>query len=190
MASEENVTDWGRSVGPRKRTRVGKPSSEPSTASCSRCREKKIKCDAANPACHGCLKAGSPCVIIDSATKKTYTRSQIVELEHQICALEQRLKSRGVDFDQPLLAEKRSAVAGERPLVRATDKRSPGNIPRFIGDESGTGFIQYILHAIRRGWKNTPFTQQGPEALFGPAIADHPAHPLPSASDGANLVAG
>ena len=67
--------------------------------------------------------------------------SQILELEQKIRALEQRLKSRGVDLDQPLPAEGTSPAAGGRPSINATDKRSPGNIPRFIGDESGTGWV-------------------------------------------------
>lgn len=112
------------------------------------------------------MKAGSSCVIIDSATKKTYTRryrksiifdqkagngkthelsSQIVELEDKIRGLEQRLRSRGVELDQHLVTERNSPGAGERAQFEVTNKRSPGRIPRFIGDESGTGCVEFRL---------------------------------------------
>ncbi|ETS63772.1 hypothetical protein PaG_02090 [Moesziomyces aphidis] len=91
---------------------------------CKRCRSKKIKCDQAFPACGSCVKAGEPCVGIDSATGREVSRSYIVDLEHQIT----QLRAQNAELER-LLAERPSsgplepgALGMKRPLQHVEDE--------------------------------------------------------------------
>lgn len=78
---------------------------------CKRCRSKKIKCDQAFPACGSCVKAGEPCVGIDSATGREVSRSYIVDLELQVA----ELRAQNAELER-LLAER----AASRPSQEAS----------------------------------------------------------------------
>ncbi|GAC93371.1 hypothetical protein PHSY_000936 [Pseudozyma hubeiensis SY62] len=107
---------------------------------CKRCRSKKIKCDQAFPACGSCVKAGEPCVGIDSATGREVSRSYIVDLEHQIAELRaQNVELERLLAEQPpaRLAETASSslkrplqhVKAEFPLDRSESAASPDSRP-------------------------------------------------------------
>ncbi|TKY90762.1 hypothetical protein EX895_000760 [Sporisorium graminicola] len=85
---------------------------------CKRCRSKKIKCDQAFPACGSCVKAGEPCVGIDSATGREVSRSYIVDLEHQIAELRaQNAELERLLAEQPSSRPANDASSGlKRPL--------------------------------------------------------------------------
>ena len=103
---------------------------------CKRCRSKKIKCDQAFPACGSCVKAGEPCVGIDSATGREVSRSYIVDLEHQVA----ELRAQNAELER-LLAERSAShpandassalkrplqhVKTEFPLDRSESAASP-----------------------------------------------------------------
>ncbi|CBQ67943.1 related to PPR1-transcription factor regulating pyrimidine pathway [Sporisorium reilianum SRZ2] len=107
---------------------------------CKRCRSKKIKCDQAFPACGSCVKAGEPCVGIDSATGREVSRSYIVDLEHQLA----ELRAQNAELER-LLAEQPSSrpandassglkrplqhVKTEFPLDRSESAASPDPRP-------------------------------------------------------------
>uniref|UniRef100_V5EW07 Zn(2)-C6 fungal-type domain-containing protein n=1 Tax=Kalmanozyma brasiliensis (strain GHG001) TaxID=1365824 RepID=V5EW07_KALBG len=108
---------------------------------CKRCRSKKIKCDQAFPACGSCVKAGEPCVGIDSATGREVSRSYIVDLEHQIT----ELRAQNAELERLLAEQPASGSAGssslgfkrplehvktEFPLDRAESAGSPDARPR------------------------------------------------------------
>ncbi|KIS72111.1 uncharacterized protein UMAG_00533 [Mycosarcoma maydis] len=85
---------------------------------CKRCRSKKIKCDQAFPACGSCVKAGEPCVGIDSATGREVSRSYIVDLEHQVAELRaQNAELERLLAEQPASRLTNTAPSGlKRPL--------------------------------------------------------------------------
>ncbi|CCF54280.1 hypothetical protein NDA11_007218 [Ustilago hordei] len=103
---------------------------------CKRCRSKKIKCDQAFPACGSCVKAGEPCVGIDSATGREVSRSYIVDLEHQLAELRaqnaelerllaERSASRPADEASLGLKRPLQHVKHEFPLDRSESATSP-----------------------------------------------------------------
>ncbi|CDS02029.1 hypothetical protein, partial [Sporisorium scitamineum] len=76
---------------------------------CKRCRSKKIKCDQAFPACGSCVKAGEPCVGIDSATGREVSRSYIVDLEHQLA----ELRAQNAELERLLAEQSASRSAND-----------------------------------------------------------------------------
>ncbi|SPO21123.1 related to PPR1 - transcription factor regulating pyrimidine pathway [Ustilago trichophora] len=80
---------------------------------CKRCRSKKIKCDQAFPACGSCVKAGEPCVGIDSATGREVSRSYIVDLEHRVA----ELRAQNAELERQL---------AEQPASRPAEAASLG----------------------------------------------------------------
>ncbi|KAJ9476642.1 Pyrimidine pathway regulatory protein 1 [Pseudozyma hubeiensis] len=107
---------------------------------CKRCRSKKIKCDQAFPACGSCVKAGEPCVGIDSATGREVSRSYIVDLEHQVAELRaqnaelerllaQQPPARHTDTASSSLKRPLQHVKSEFPLDRSESAASPDSRP-------------------------------------------------------------
>ncbi|SNX81862.1 related to PPR1 - transcription factor regulating pyrimidine pathway [Melanopsichium pennsylvanicum] len=85
---------------------------------CKRCRSKKIKCDQAFPACGSCVKAGEPCVGIDSATGREVSRSYIVDLEHQVAELRAQNAEleRLLNEEPPSQSAEAASLGMKRPL--------------------------------------------------------------------------
>ncbi|KAH8595189.1 fungal-specific transcription factor domain-containing protein [Bisporella sp. PMI_857] len=172
---------------PRKRARLATHATEQVSVSCSRCKEKKIKCDFDIPMCRPCFKTGSACVIMDTSSGNVYTREQVLSLQKDIDKLQDELRSRGINVRE--VSRPDSSESWRRPPPNIHSRKTQiRHISKFIGDESGTGFIQHILRAIRRSLKDANFPHSSQEIIFGPTLTEHPAHALPNEADGKKLI--
>ncbi|KFY81183.1 hypothetical protein V499_00009 [Pseudogymnoascus sp. VKM F-103] len=185
MASNTPTEPINDSNAPRKRQKVSRSYPEQLNTSCHRCREKKIKCDGRDSTCGACSKVGSSCIIVDSITGKEYTRTHVKSLQDRIRRLQELLASHGVDKEDIASHIPKAPVQ----VHSRSEHQEPRHIPRFIGEESGTGYIQYILQAIRRGWQDPIFGNSIQESAIGPSVIDHPPYLLPPAREGAELIA-
>ncbi|KAF4481056.1 Pyrimidine pathway regulatory protein 1 [Colletotrichum fructicola Nara gc5] len=83
-----------------------------STKVCTRCRQRKTKCDFKFPECTSCKLAGAPCLGFDPATRKPVPRSLVKSLEALVAELEaQVLASRAGHQQYPSLMASKIAQA-------------------------------------------------------------------------------
>ncbi|KAJ1030155.1 hypothetical protein NDA16_001067 [Ustilago loliicola] len=153
---------------------------------CKRCRSKKIKCDQAFPACGSCVKAGEPCVGIDSATGREVSRSYIVDLEHQVA----ELRAQNVELER-LLAERAASrpseeaslglkrplehVKHEFPLDRSESATSPALRPSkrlatSSRDEHGQDSPNHLLPGLVLGPAGVEVVPSKPDDQRSPSI--------------------
>ncbi|KAH8673956.1 hypothetical protein BX600DRAFT_509177 [Xylariales sp. PMI_506] len=72
---------------------VESATSEP--LSCTACRNRKLKCDRAKPACARCVKSSSECVYPESRRKPAFKRRNVRELEARLAQVEVLLREAG-----------------------------------------------------------------------------------------------
>ncbi|KAF0318938.1 zinc finger transcription factor [Colletotrichum asianum] len=83
-----------------------------STKVCTRCRQRKTKCDFKFPECTSCKLAGAPCLGFDPATRTPVPRSLVKSLEARVAELEaQVLASRAGHQQYPSLMASKIAQA-------------------------------------------------------------------------------
>ncbi|KAG9100000.1 hypothetical protein FRC06_004639 [Ceratobasidium sp. 370] len=124
-------------------------------SACLSCRKRKLKCDAARPACRKCLTAGRPdeCVYDDGKQK---TRTQL---------LQEKVK----ELEEKLLSLESTNGASEDGSVEESPDQPPPLAPAIISLPNGT------LSSTGPG-SGEPTNTYAPQSLFGEAPQDAQTH--------------
>lgn len=113
-------------------------------AACSKCRQAKIKCDGALPACSSCTKQGkiAECISTNDNFARGKERSYVSTLESKIERLEQKLKNTtlhsGADpatLDPTREAERSRQLAVVNPVkAKAAKRQEASDIDDIVSD--------------------------------------------------------
>ncbi|KAJ1037766.1 hypothetical protein NDA10_004977 [Ustilago hordei] len=153
---------------------------ERSLRACTRCRQRKQRCDNALPHCSNCLRGGVPC---ESFPVSAESQEEILHLHDQL-----QESSRQIDAIQEELSMARLVVLDDLSLFSAlvvkklTDDARQGNVAsrQAIQQSSSTGNLMYM---------NISHLQNSPVELS--TMADvKPKISLPKPSGGKNKMQG
>ncbi|KAL4811184.1 fungal-specific transcription factor domain-containing protein [Aspergillus unguis] len=112
-------------------------------AACTRCRQRKSKCDPGIPKCGPCDRANAQCVYYDSGRKRTIARTYIVQLRDTARRLERELEEIENDFQQAADAELIVRGAGH---IRFREHDEA----RFLGPSSGIAITRLVMEMAKQ----------------------------------------
>ncbi|KAF2102934.1 hypothetical protein NA57DRAFT_31918, partial [Rhizodiscina lignyota] len=109
---------------------------------CTRCRQRKIKCDPGLPRCSPCEKANAQCEYFDVTKRTIVSRKYVVWLQHKILQLEQELAILEAE-DRELDSE----LAVRNPgLVRLKESEET----KFLGPSSGIAISRVVMNLAKQ----------------------------------------
>lgn len=125
---------------------------------CSRCRQRKTRCDPTLPRCLPCERSGSTCEYWDTTKGKKISRFYVVKLQEKVRQLEAEL-SQYTDEDNEF---PRSAEDMMRPggLVRLNET---DETPRYLGPSSGIAMTRLLMEQAKRYTDSQRISQLIPE---------------------------
>ncbi|KKK16215.1 hypothetical protein P175DRAFT_0444367 [Aspergillus ochraceoroseus IBT 24754] len=110
---------------------------------CTRCRQRKSRCDPGIPRCAPCERSNAKCVYYDSARKSTISRTYIVQLRDRARKLEQELQDVEKDFQHAADAELMVRGAG-RIRFKEHDEA------RYLGPSSGIAITRLVMEMAKQ----------------------------------------
>jgi hypothetical protein len=111
------------------------------------------------------------------------TRSQLHELEDRTAILEDLLAGAGVEVPPTTLPV---STRHKREKLQTVNASSP-IIPRFLGEQSGIGFMQYVISSIRKHTRRSAYSKIHHRGSFS-AITSCVAHEMPSATKASDMI--
>ncbi|KAJ5564608.1 hypothetical protein N7513_000850 [Penicillium frequentans] len=160
---------------------------------CTRCRQRKSRCDPGIPRCAPCERSNAKCVYYDSTRDTTIPRTYIVSLREKARALEKELAAAEKDIQHAADAELMVRGAG-RIRFQENDE------PRYLGPSSGIAMTRLVMEMAKQNTDSKSikdvvpeFTAQEIKAAFAqedskptskvyPMISSIPAADLPRGS--------
>ncbi|KAL4875828.1 fungal-specific transcription factor domain-containing protein [Aspergillus karnatakaensis] len=127
-------------------------------AACTRCRQRKSKCDPGIPKCGPCDRTNAQCVYYDSARKCTISRTYIVQLRDRARRLERELEEVEKDFQQAADAELIVRGAG-RIRFREHDEA------RYLGPSSGIAITRLVMEVAKQNTHSKSIKDVVPESI-------------------------
>ncbi|KAL4920263.1 fungal-specific transcription factor domain-containing protein [Aspergillus aurantiobrunneus] len=126
-------------------------------AACTRCRQRKSKCDPGIPKCGPCDRTNAQCVYYDSARKRTISRTYIIQLRENARRLEKELEELDKDFQQAADAELIVRGAG-RIRFREHDEA------RYLGPSSGIAITRLVMEMAKQNTHSKSIKDVVPES--------------------------
>ncbi|KAI9369956.1 fungal-specific transcription factor domain-containing protein [Aspergillus egyptiacus] len=126
-------------------------------AACTRCRQRKSRCDPGIPKCTPCDRSNAKCVYYDSARKCTIPRTYILQLREKARKLEQELEEVENDFQQAADAELIIRGAG-RIRFREHDEA------RYLGPSSGIAITRLVMEMAKQNTYSKSIKDVVPES--------------------------
>ncbi|KAL4750134.1 hypothetical protein BDW72DRAFT_176427 [Aspergillus terricola var. indicus] len=126
-------------------------------AACTRCRQRKTKCDPGIPKCGPCDRTNAQCVYYDSARRRTISRTYIVQLRETARRLEKELEEEEKDFQQAADAELIIRGAG-RIRFREYDEA------RYLGPSSGIAITRLVMELAKQNTHSKSIKDVVPES--------------------------
>ncbi|RDW94103.1 putative C6 transcription factor [Aspergillus mulundensis] len=127
-------------------------------AACTRCRQRKTKCDPGIPKCGPCDRTNAQCVYYDSARRRTIPRTYIVQLRETARRLEKELEEEEKDVQQAADAELIIRGAG-RIRFREHDEA------RFLGSSSGIAITRLVMELAKQNTQSKSIKDVVPESI-------------------------
>ncbi|KAJ5086691.1 hypothetical protein NUU61_007998 [Penicillium alfredii] len=110
---------------------------------CTRCRQRKSRCDPGIPRCAPCERSNAKCVYYDSTRDATIPRTYIVSLREKARALERELAGAEKDIQHAADAELMVRGAG-RIRFKENDE------PRYLGASSGIAMTRLVMEMAKQ----------------------------------------
>ncbi|KAL4935600.1 hypothetical protein BDV06DRAFT_234177 [Aspergillus oleicola] len=127
-------------------------------AACTRCRQRKSKCDPGIPKCSPCDRANAQCVYYDSSRKRTISRTYIVQLRETARRLERELEEIEKDFQQAADPELIVRGAG-RIRFKEHDEA------RYLGHSSGIAITRLVMEMAKQNTQSKSIKDVVPESI-------------------------
>ncbi|KAK5134940.1 hypothetical protein LTR08_005891 [Meristemomyces frigidus] len=109
---------------------------------CTRCRQRKTRCDPGLPRCGPCERTGSTCEYYDSNKAQTVNRNYVVYLQHKVRELEEELdKVENEDGAEDPEAMMRAAGA-----IRMHDAADS----KYLGPSSGIAITRLVMQLAKQ----------------------------------------
>ncbi|KAE8383587.1 fungal-specific transcription factor domain-containing protein [Aspergillus bertholletiae] len=123
---------------------------------CTRCRQRKSRCDPGIPRCSPCERSNAKCVYFDSARKCTIPRTYIVSLREKARMLERELEEAEKEFQHAADAELMVRGAGRIRFKENDD-------PRFLGPSSGIAITRLVMEMAKQNTDSKSIKDVVPE---------------------------
>ncbi|CAG8906491.1 unnamed protein product [Penicillium egyptiacum] len=123
---------------------------------CTRCRQRKSRCDPGIPRCAPCERSNAKCVYYDSARDKTIPRTYIVSLREKARALERELAKAENEIQHAADAELMVRGAG-RIRFKENDE------PRYLGASSGIAMTRLVMEMAKQNTDSKSIKDVVPE---------------------------
>ncbi|EAW10684.1 putative C6 transcription factor [Aspergillus clavatus NRRL 1] len=123
---------------------------------CTRCRQRKSRCDPGIPRCSPCERSNAKCVYYDSARKCTIPRTYIVSLREKARLLEQELADLEKDIQHAADAELMVRGAG-RIRFKENDES------RYLGPSSGIAITRLVMEMAKQNTDSKSIKDVVPE---------------------------
>ncbi|OAX81368.1 hypothetical protein ACJ72_04290 [Emergomyces africanus] len=135
---------WSKSP-PKSPARSGEPNDRiaHTLTACTRCRQRKSRCDPGIPRCEPCQRSNAKCVYYDPARNRTISRTYILQLRERIKILSQELAQVESEISHCPDAELMVRRAG---LIRFKETDES----RFIGPSSGIGITRLVMEMAKQ----------------------------------------
>ncbi|KAK2760795.1 hypothetical protein FQN54_002033 [Arachnomyces sp. PD_36] len=137
-------------ANPRKQSPKSSPWSQESSdgriahtlTACTRCRQRKSRCDTGIPRCEPCERSNSKCVYFDPARNRTIPRTYIVQLRERVRMLEEELANAEKEVSRSPDAE--IMVRGAGYIKFGENDES-----RFLGPSSGITITRLVMEMAK-----------------------------------------
>ncbi|KAJ5136306.1 hypothetical protein N7448_004860 [Penicillium atrosanguineum] len=123
---------------------------------CTRCRQRKSRCDPGIPRCAPCERSNAKCVYYDSTRDTTIPRTYIVSLREKARALEKELARAEKDIQHAADAELMVRGAG-RIRFNQHDE------PRYLGPSSGIAMTRLVMEIAKQNTESKSIKDVVPE---------------------------
>ncbi|EED24321.1 C6 transcription factor, putative [Talaromyces stipitatus ATCC 10500] len=123
---------------------------------CTRCRQRKSRCDPGIPRCEPCERSNARCVYYDSTRNQTISRSYIVQLRERARALEREIEVAEKEVRHAADAELMVRGAG-RIRFAANDE------PRYLGPSSGIAITRLVMELAKQNTDSKSIKDVVPE---------------------------
>ncbi|KAF9883164.1 hypothetical protein FE257_004049 [Aspergillus nanangensis] len=123
---------------------------------CTRCRQRKSRCDPGIPKCAPCERSNAKCVYYDSARKCTVPRTYIISLRDKARYLEKELEIVEREFQHAADAELMVRGAG-RIRFKENDEA------RFLGPSSGIAITRLVMEMAKQNTDSKSIKDVVPE---------------------------
>ncbi|KAJ5388373.1 hypothetical protein N7509_010914 [Penicillium cosmopolitanum] len=123
---------------------------------CTRCRQRKSRCDPGIPRCAPCERSNAKCVYYDSTRDTTIPRTYIVSLREKARALEKELARAEKDIQHAADAELMVRGAGR---IRFKDNDEP----RYLGASSGIAITRLVMEMAKQNTDSKSIKDVVPE---------------------------
>ncbi|PYI12394.1 hypothetical protein BO78DRAFT_392253 [Aspergillus sclerotiicarbonarius CBS 121057] len=123
---------------------------------CTRCRQRKSRCDPGIPRCSPCERSNAKCVYYDSARKSTISRNYIVLLRERARMLEKELAEVEKEFQHAADAELMVRGAG-RIRFKENDES------RYLGPSSGIAMTRLVMEMAKQNTDSKSIKDVVPE---------------------------
>ncbi|PLB38784.1 putative C6 transcription factor [Aspergillus candidus] len=154
----EFTNPWNRP--PSKSSQLSDQSSDGRIAhtltACTRCRQRKSRCDPGIPKCAPCQRSNTKCVYYDSARKCTIPRTYISTLRDKARAMERELVTLEKDFEHAADAELMVRGAG-RIRFKEHDES------RYLGPSSGIAITRLVMEMAKHNTDSKSIKDVVPE---------------------------
>ncbi|KAG5304935.1 fungal specific transcription factor domain-containing protein [Histoplasma capsulatum G186AR] len=110
---------------------------------CTRCRQRKSRCDPGIPRCEPCQRSNAKCVYYDPARNRTISRTYILQLRERIKMLSQELAQVESEISHSTDAEFMVRGAG---LIKFKETDEP----RFLGPSSGITITRLVMEIAKQ----------------------------------------
>ncbi|EQL28227.1 hypothetical protein RJZ56_005286 [Blastomyces dermatitidis] len=110
---------------------------------CTRCRQRKSRCDPGIPRCEPCQRSNTKCVYYDPARNRNISRTYILQLRERIKILSQELAQVESEISHCPDAELMVRGAG---LIRFKETDEP----RFLGPSSGITITRLVMEMAKQ----------------------------------------
>ncbi|WPG99685.1 Positive regulator of purine utilization [Acrodontium crateriforme] len=108
---------------------------------CTRCRQRKTRCDPALPRCTPCERTNSVCEYYDAAKGKTLNRNYVVWLQHKVRALEDELDK----------VENEDSGDDPEALMGAANVRiHDASDSKYLGPSSGIAITRLVMQLAKQ----------------------------------------
>ncbi|KAJ6171126.1 hypothetical protein N7470_000193 [Penicillium chermesinum] len=123
---------------------------------CTRCRQRKSRCDPGLPRCVPCERSNAKCVYYDSTRNTTIPRTYIVSLRERARALEKQLAAAEKDV-------KHSADAGLMVRSAGRIRFHENDEPRYLGPSSGIAMTRLVMEMAKQNTDSKSIKDVVPE---------------------------
>ncbi|KAJ9194219.1 transcriptional regulator family: Fungal Specific TF [Paecilomyces variotii] len=123
---------------------------------CTRCRQRKSRCDPGIPRCEPCERSNARCVYYDPARNCTIPRTYILQLREKARTLERELAEAERDIQHAANAEMMVRGAG-RIKFKENDE------PKYLGPSSGLAITRLVMEMAKQNTDSKSIKDVVPE---------------------------